>query len=61
MSGRLAHPMDRRLDRPLVLRERGPGVFHADAAQATGKWDLVIELSHGGSPKFRSRNRLTLR
>jgi nitrogen fixation protein FixH len=44
-----------------VLRERGPGVFHADAAQATGQWDLVIELSHGGSPKFRSRNRLTLR
>jgi nitrogen fixation protein FixH len=61
ISGRLAHPMDRRLDRPLELRERGPGVFHADAAQATGQWDLVIELSQDGSPKFRSRNRLTLR
>lgn len=61
MSGRLAHPMDRRLDRPLLLRELGPGVFHADAAQAAGQWDLVIELSQGGVPKFRSRNRLTLR
>jgi nitrogen fixation protein FixH len=59
-AGRLSHPMDKRLDRALVLREVGPGVFHADAAGATGQWDLVLELSQNGVPKFRSRNRLTL-
>jgi nitrogen fixation protein FixH len=60
IGGRLSHPMDRRLDRKLTLREVGPGVFHADAAGATGQWDLVIELSQSGITRFRSRNRLTL-
>jgi nitrogen fixation protein FixH len=60
IAGRLSHPMDRRLDRELALREIGPGVFQADIAETAGQWDLVIELSQGDTPKFRSRNRLTI-
>lgn len=60
IAGRLSHPMDRRLDRDLALREIGPGVFQTDATNAAGQWDLVIELSQNGVAKFRSRNRLTL-
>lgn len=61
VSGRLSHPMDKRADRALAWREIAPGVFRADTGHAVGQWDLVIELSQGGSLKFRSRNRLTLR
>lgn len=61
VSGRLSHPMDRRSDRVLAWREIAPGVFRAEVERAAGQWDLVIELAQDGSPKFRSRNRLTLR
>ena len=59
--GRLSHPMDKRSDRSLAWREATPGIFRAEVEQAAGQWDLVIELSQDGSPKFRSRNRLMLR
>jgi nitrogen fixation protein FixH len=61
VSGRLSHPMDRRSDRTLAWRELAPGIFRAEAERAVGQWDLVIELTQDGLPKFRSRNRLTLR
>ena len=61
ISGRLSHPMDKRSDRTLSWREVTPGSFRAEAARVVGQWDLIIELSQDGSPKFRSRNRLTLR
>lgn len=59
--GHLSHPMDKRSDRTLAWREIAPGIFRADTGRVTGQWDLVIELSQDGAPKFRSRNRLTLR
>ncbi|MCC6889706.1 MAG: FixH family protein [Hyphomicrobiales bacterium] len=58
VTGRLSHPLDQRLDRTLALREVGPGVFRA--AAANGHWDLVFELRQRGEPKFRSRNRMTI-
>jgi nitrogen fixation protein FixH len=61
ISGRLSHPLDKRADRILAWREVAPGIFRAEADRVAGQWDLVIELSQDGSPKFRSRNRLTLR
>jgi nitrogen fixation protein FixH len=60
IAGRLSHPMDKRLDRALALREIGPGVFQTEDTDASGQWDLIIELSQNGVAKFRSRNRLTL-
>ena len=53
--------MDKRSDRVLAWREVTPGIFRAEVERAAGQWDLVIELSQDGSPKFRSRNRLMLR
>lgn len=61
VSGRLSHPMDKRADRVLSWRQPAAGVFRADTEGAAGQWDLVIELSQDGVPRFRSRNRLTLR
>lgn len=61
ISGRLSHPLDKRADRILEWREVAPAIFRAEAERVAGQWDLVIELSQDGSPKFRSRNRLTLR
>jgi nitrogen fixation protein FixH len=60
IDGRLSHPMDKRADRVLAWREIGPGLFRAEVEHAAGQWDLVVELSQDGSPRFRSRNRLTL-
>jgi len=60
-DGRLSHPLDKRLDRALTWNEIGPGVFRAETMHVAGQWDLSIELSQDGLPKFRSRNRLTLR
>lgn len=59
-TGRLSHPMDKRADRTLAWRELGPGIFRAEVGRIAGQWDLIFELSQNGSPKFRSRNRLTL-
>jgi nitrogen fixation protein FixH len=59
--GGLSHPAYKRSDRALAWREVTPGIFRAEVEGAAGQWDLVIELSQGGSPKFRSRNRLMLR
>lgn len=61
VSGRLSHPMDKRADRVLTWRTFAAGVFRAETGRAAGQWDLVIELSQGDTPRFRSRNRLTLR
>jgi nitrogen fixation protein FixH len=61
ISGRLSHPMDKRSDRILTWREVTPGIFRTEAERAAGQWDLVTELAQQGSPKFRSRNRLTIR
>jgi nitrogen fixation protein FixH len=61
VSGRLSHPMDKRSDRTLAWREVARGIFRAEVERVAGQWDLVIELAQDGPPKFRSRNRLTLR
>lgn len=61
ITGRLSHPMDKREDRTLEWREVRNGHFRADLEHVAGQWDLMIELSQDGSPRFRSRNRLTLR
>jgi nitrogen fixation protein FixH len=56
----LVHPTDRRLDRELAMTQVGPGHFSGVTGTAAGQWDVVIELSHEGARRFRSRNRVVL-
>jgi nitrogen fixation protein FixH len=56
----LSHPLDRRVDRDVTLREEATGRFSGATAFAAGQWDLNIELSRDGQRLFRSRNRVVL-
>lgn len=57
---RLAHPADRREDRDVPLIEEYAGTFAGSVDAPAGQWDLVIELTRGGQPVFRSKNRVRL-
>ena len=56
----LDHPSDRRADQTVVLSESTGGRFHGMATRFIGQRDVLIELSRGGKPVFRSRNRVVL-
>jgi nitrogen fixation protein FixH len=56
----LHHPSDRRADQTVVLSESTGGRFHGMATRFIGQRDVLIELSRGGKPVFRSRNRVVL-
>jgi nitrogen fixation protein FixH len=60
-TARLAHPADRRRDRPIALDRIGAGQFHGQAAAAAGQWELMVDLYRGEERVYRSRNRVTLR
>jgi nitrogen fixation protein FixH len=55
---RLAHPADRRADRPVAMVEEPVGHFCGTVERLAGQWDIVIDLSRGGERLFRSRNRV---
>jgi nitrogen fixation protein FixH len=57
----LAHPTDRRADRTIGIAANAPGLFRGTTADASGQWDLVIELSRDGTRLFRSKNRVWIR
>jgi nitrogen fixation protein FixH len=61
LEAALAHPTDRRHDRPLAVSSLGAGTFRAEAAPEQGVWDVVITLRDGDTPLFRSRNRIVVR
>jgi nitrogen fixation protein FixH len=57
----LVHPVNRNMDRALVLASDVPGHFVAITGPASGQWDLVIDLARHGERLFRSKNRVVLR
>jgi nitrogen fixation protein FixH len=57
----LAHPTDRRHDKPMLITPSGAGAFRAEALPEAGVWDVVITLSDGSAALFRSRNRIVVR
>lgn len=61
LEATLQHPNDRRRDRSLTVVSLGGGVFQAKATPEAGVWDVVIALSDGETPLFRSRNRIVVR
>jgi nitrogen fixation protein FixH len=60
VSGRLAGPADKSLDRALTFEETRLGAFVGTVDAPTGLWDLHIEFSRDGDRVFRSRNRIQL-
>jgi nitrogen fixation protein FixH len=61
ITGGLAAPADKRLDRPFAFEEARLGFFVGTVDAPAGQWDLNIELSRDGERLFRSHNRITLR
>lgn len=57
---RLSHPTDARRDVPLTFTDVGSGTFRTSTEAHAGSWDLVIDLSQGGTRLFRSKNRVQL-
>lgn len=57
----LAHPTDRRHDKPMAVTSSGVGTFRAAAEPEAGIWDVVITLRDGDTALFRSRNRIVVR
>jgi len=61
ITGGLAAPADKRLDRTFAFQQARLGSFVGTVDAPAGQWDLSIELSRDGERLFRSRNRITLR
>jgi nitrogen fixation protein FixH len=61
VDARLLHPADARRDHHVALRELAAGRFEGREPVPPGLWDLVIDVSRGGTELFRSRNRIVLR
>lgn len=59
-AARLAHPTDKRLDRPVELAETGAGRFQGRSDVPAGQWTFTIELTRDGARMFRSRHRIIL-
>lgn len=59
---RIAHPVDSRLDRHLVLESLGQGRYRAVTEPlGAGQWGVSVELSEAGERRFVSRRRLVLK
>jgi nitrogen fixation protein FixH len=56
-----ARPTDRHFDLTVTMSEQAPGRYHGTAAIAPGQWDLILELSHEGERRFRSKNRVVIK
>lgn len=59
-DARLVHPTDARRDVDLAFDDLGGGTFRASTQAHAGSWDLVLDLSQGGTRLFRSKNRVQL-
>jgi nitrogen fixation protein FixH len=61
VDARLLHPADARRDHHITLRELAAGRFEGAEPVPPGLWDLVIDVSRGGTELFRSKSRIALR
>lgn len=58
----LQHPVDRRLDRSVVLEELSPGVYvAASSGVKPGQWTLALEAHRGTDRMYRTIERVVLR
>jgi nitrogen fixation protein FixH len=61
VSARLAHPLNARLDRIVVLKQVSGGTFRGMTDAEPGQWTLTLEVTRDQSRLYRSVSRLVLR
>ena len=61
VSARLAHPLNSRLDRTIVLARGGAGKFSGAIDVEPGQWTLTLDIERDHSRVYRSVSRLVLK
>jgi nitrogen fixation protein FixH len=62
LAATLQRPTDKRADRSVDLAEGARGAYAGEiAGVAPGQWDLVVDVSEGGTLAFRRKTRVVLR
>jgi nitrogen fixation protein FixH len=61
VSGYLAHPTNRKLDRSIAMMEISAGRFRGSADAAPGQWDYVIEIARQSERAFQAKTRVILK
>jgi nitrogen fixation protein FixH len=61
VSGRLAHPANRNLDRTFAMEQTAPGRYRGIVNAAPGQWDFIVEIDRQSERAFQSRTRVYLK
>lgn len=61
MSARLAHPLNARLDRRIVLSRMPGGGFQGATDAEPGQWTLTLDITRDDARVYRSVSRLVLK
>lgn len=61
IDARLAHPLNARLDRSIVLTRAADGSLRGTTEAAAGQWTLTIDVTRNGDRVYRTRSRVVLK
>ena len=61
ITARLAHPLNARLDRTIVLARATDGTFRGITDAPTGQWTLTIDVTRDQDRLYRSETRVVLK
>jgi nitrogen fixation protein FixH len=61
ITGRLRHPADTGLDKPLIFETLDDGRYVAQALDVNGKWQLNATASNGGEASFKMQQDIWIR
>jgi nitrogen fixation protein FixH len=61
IAARLAHPLNARLDRSIVLTRTLDGSFRGTTDAGAGQWTLALDLLRDGERVYRTRSRVVLK
>jgi nitrogen fixation protein FixH len=61
ITGRLAHPTNRKLDRIFTLDRVSAGHYRGMVDATAGQWDFIVEIDRDAKRVFQSRTRIHLK
>lgn len=61
ITGRLAHPTNRKFDRAFAMDRVSAGRYQGSVKAAPGQWDFVVEITRRDERAFESRTRIYLK